>query len=525
VSLKRIVVIVLVLAAVAVATVAAMIPITSARARQAVIAQLSARLDSTVALESFEMRLLPRLSASGRGLAIHHHGRQDVPPLISIRQFAVSGGLIQLLRGHVNQVTVEGLDIMIPPRDQRDRDEDQAREEKEPQKKDENPAIGSMVIDRLESLDARVTILKSDPKKSPKVWAIHRLRMRDVGDQSMPFDAVLTNAVPPGEIATEGTFGPWDREEPGRTPLAGTFQFDRADLSVFKGISGILSSTGSFEGELGRLDVDGQTDTPDFTVEVGGHPVPLHTTYSATVDGTNGDTILNRIDASFLKTSLVAKGRVIDTTPGQPGRMVKLDVVIDRGRIEDVLLLAVKSTRPLVGGLSLQTSLIIPPGDRDVVEKLKLDGRFTMTNSHFTNVNVSQKITELSQRARGKQPNPEEKQVGSDFAGRFTLDGGKLTIPAVAFDVPGAGVRLAGYYNLRQEDMDFRGSLLTDAKVSQMTTGWKSWLLKVIDPLFGRDGGGSSIPIKVTGTRKAPSFGLDTGRVFSRDKERDVPKL
>lgn len=522
-SLKRIILVVLVLAAVAVVVVASMIPITSGRARQAVIAQLSERLDSTVELESFEMRLLPRLSASGRGLAIHHHGRQDVPPLISIRQFAVSGGFFQLLRGHVNNVTVEGLDIMIPPKD----DDDQKSPAKEDKKgkKDDPSALKSMVIDHLESLDARVTILKSDPKKTPKVWAIHRLRMRSVGDQSMPFDALLTNAVPPGEIATEGNFGPWDREEPGNTPLQGTFQFDHADLSVFKGISGILSSTGSFEGALGRLDVDGQTDTPDFTVEVGGHPVALHTTYSATVDGTNGDTILNRIDASFLKTSLVAKGRVVDTTPGQPGRMVKLDVVIDRGRIEDVLMLAVKSTRPLVGGLSLQTSLVIPPGDRDVVEKLQLDGRFTMTNAHFTNVNVGQKITELSQRARGKQPNAEEKPVGSDFAGRFVLDGGKLTIPAVAFDVPGAGVRLAGHYNLVQEDMDFRGSLLTDAKISQMTTGWKSWLLKVIDPLFGRDGGGSSIPIKVTGTRKAPSFGLDTGRVFSRDKDKDAPKL
>ena len=516
-SVKRFIVSLLILAVVVVLAIASIIPITSARARQAVIAQLSKRLDSTVELQSFEMRLLPRLSAFGTGLAIYHHGRRDVPPLISVRQFAVSGGFIQLLRGHVNQVTVEGLDIMIPPGDQREHDDTSKDSPKvDSATKDNDSAMGSMVIDRLETLDARVTILKSDPKKTPKVWAIHRLRMREVGDQSMPFEALVTNAVPPGEIATEGAFGPWDREEPGRTPLEGTFQFDRADLSVFKGISGILSSTGSFEGELGRIDVDGQTDTPDFTVEVGGHPVALHTTYSATVDGTNGDTILNRIDASFLETSFVAKGRVVDTTPGQPGRMVKLDVVIDKGRIEDVLLLAVKSTRPLVGGLSLQTSLIIPPGNRDVVEKLKLDGRFTMTRAHFTNVNVGQKITELSQRARGKQPDPQEKPVGSDFAGQFKLDAGKLTIPAVAFDVPGAGVRLAGYYNLKQEDMDFRGSLLTDARISQMTTGWKSWLLKMIDPLFGRDGGGSSIPIKVTGTRKAPSFGLDTSRVFSR---------
>jgi hypothetical protein len=33
---------------------------------------------------------------------------------------------------------------------------------------------------------------------------------------------------------------------PGRTPLKGKFTFGRADLSVFKGISGILSAHGTF---------------------------------------------------------------------------------------------------------------------------------------------------------------------------------------------------------------------------------------------------------------------------------------
>jgi hypothetical protein len=57
---------------------------------------------------------------------------------------------------------------------------------------------------------------------------------------------------------------------------------------------------------------------------------------------------------------------------------------------------------------------------------------------------------------------------------------------------------------------------LTDAKVSQMTSGYKRFLLRLIDPLFGKDGGGSAIPIKVTGSRSDPSFGLDKGRLFSR---------
>jgi hypothetical protein len=377
------------------------------------------------------------------------------------------------------------------------------------------------VIDELESVDARLTLVPSEPGRRAKTWSIHRLRMQSVGDRSMPFDATVTNAVPPGEIEAKGSFGPWDREEPGQTPLEGSFAFDRADLSVFKGISGILSSRGSFGGALARIEVQGETATPEFVVAVGGHPVPLHTRYSATVDGTNGDTILNRVDASFLKTAIVARGRVVSTA-GVEGRMVQMDVAIEQGRIEDVLRLAIKTPQPMVGALSLQTALVLPPGKRDVVEKLLLDGRFSLSDARFTNVDVSRKITELSQRGRGLKPDSRGRRVSSNFEGLFKLAEGRLTIPAVAFDVPGASVRLAGTYDLERENLDFRGTLLTDAKVSQMTSGIKRYLLKLIDPLFGRDGGGSAVPFKVAGTRSDPTFGLDTRRVFSRDRTAPV---
>ena len=45
------------------------------------------------------------------------------------------------------------------------------------------------------------------------MWTIHHLRMHDLGvDRPMPFEATLTNAVPPGEIETKGSFGPWQAE-------------------------------------------------------------------------------------------------------------------------------------------------------------------------------------------------------------------------------------------------------------------------------------------------------------------------
>lgn len=55
--------------------------------------------------------------------------------------------------------------------------------------------------------------------------------------------------------------------------------FQNADLSVFKGISAILSSEGGYHGALDHIAVQGWTDTPNFTVEIGGAPVHLRTDF------------------------------------------------------------------------------------------------------------------------------------------------------------------------------------------------------------------------------------------------------
>ena len=105
----------------------------------------------------------------------------------------------------------------------------------------------------------------------------------------------------------------------------------------------------------------------------------------------------------------------------------------------------------------------------------------------------------------------------SNFQGRFKLGHGSLRLPELQFAVPGAAVELAGTYGLRHETLDFKGSLLLDAKISETQTGIKSILLKIIDPLFKKKNGkGSAIPIKIEGKRDAPSFGVDFGRVFHR---------
>ncbi len=515
----------------------ATVPFTSAMAHKEAVAWLSEHFESEVELKELDLRLLP-LRARGKGLTVRHKGRRDVPPLISIAEFTADGGFSDLFRSHLSKLTVVGLEIQIPPKNRPSDSKDSSRasapttspEASRPDESKDEPEdvtdasesdsdlTKTFVIDELESNDARLVILRRDPEKDPRVWQIHRLRMRTLAiDRAMPFEAQLTNAVPPGQIDVKGHFGPWGRDDPGRTPLDGTFTFDKADLGVFKGISGILSAHGSFKGTLERLEVQGETDTPEFTVSASDLPVPLKTKYHAVVDGTNGDTILERVDASFLETSMVAKGGVVHT-PGRKGRTVFIDVVIGKGRIADVLRLAIKNPQPpMTGGLKLDAKLVLPPGDQDVVKKLQLDGAFDIENARFTDADVQRKINELSRRGSGKvKEEPASQRVTSDFSGSFTLGNGVLTIPQVVFDVPGAAVELAGTYNLESEVLDFSGMFFMDATISQTTTGFKSVLLKMVDPLFKKRGGGSAIPIRISGQRGSPSFGLDKGRIFNR---------
>ena len=168
------------------------------------------------------------------------------------------------------------------------------------------------------------------------------------------------------------------------------------------------------------------------------------------------------------------------------------------------------------GGLKLTTKLEIPPGDRDVVEKLQLEGVFTLVDASFTSDEVQTKISGLSQRTRGQNPNQKAERVASQFAGTFRLREADLAMPHVTFDIPGSAVRLSGRYGLTSERIDFSGTVFTDAKISEMTTGFNSLMLKPVDLLFNKQGGGSAIPITITGTRNEPKFGLDKGRVFTR---------
>ena len=247
-------------------------------------------------------------------------------------------------------------------------------------------------------------LLPKSADKDPHVFAIHHLVMHSVGlHRAARSSRKLTNAVPPGEIETKGSFGPWSPDDPGQTPLAATYTFDKADLGVFKGISGTLSSEGKFGGVLEKIEVEGKTSTPDFTVKISGHPVSLETTFSATVDGTNGDTLLHPVTAHFLNTVIVAQGGVVKS-PDKKGRLIDLDVTVNQGRLEDLMRLAVKADKPpMTGAITFHTKFDLPHENASVADRLNLNGKFHVAQGQFTSPAVAGKIETLSRKGQGSR--------------------------------------------------------------------------------------------------------------------------
>jgi len=336
--------------------------------------------------------------------------------------------------------------------------------------------------------------------------------------EKMSFEATLTNPIPKGVIHTKGTFGPWQREDPGATPLGGQYTFDNVVLSTVKGIGGNLTSTGTFDGQLNRIGVKGTTHTPDFRVNVSANPVPLETRFEAVVDGTDGDTYLNTVEGKFLRTSLTSRGAIVGAE-GVKGRTIKLHVTIDDGRIEDVLRLGVKGDNPaMTGALALNADMNLPAGPQDVMDRLQLAGRFQVNDARFTNAEIQKKLSDLSERARGLDPAEHATHVASNFQGQFRLADSVLSLREGAFELPGASVKVDGTYGLDSEALQFAGTARMKATISQAAGGgMKSVMLKVVDPLFKRDGAGAVLPITIRGTRNDPKFGLDFGRVLKRE--------
>jgi hypothetical protein len=492
--------------------------------RGRVVETLSTRFDSRVELATFDVSVFHGFEVSGGGLKLYPRHLDMQQPLFSVDNFSFRTGWRDLLRTpmHIGQVQISGLGINLPPKEQR---------HDIPKLNQGGSGSGKIeiLVDELLIDNATLILGTSKPGKVPLDFEISKLQMTSVGaNQPMHFHAILTNPKPVGNIDSTGYFGPYKAHSPGDSPVRGKYSFSHADLGTIKGIGGILSSTGVYQGTLNNIVVDGETDTPDFQLSTAKHPMPLHTKFHAIVDGTNGDTHLLPVDAMLGHSHIVASGDVV-RAQGMPGHDITLDVTVAPARIDDMLKLGVKTVPPVMtGNLTMHTKFHLPPGPGTVLDRLWLKGNFEITNVHFTSDKIQAKVDELSLRGQGKPKEAkgakeEHPDIASEMRGEFELGSQKITITDLDYRVPGAEVAMSGVYTLDGDTFNFHGVARMQAKVSEMVTGWKSWALKVADPLFMKHGAGTEVPIEVTGTRSEPHFGVEMGKVFGhKDKDKNV---
>ena len=495
--------------------------------REQAVEYLKKRFASEVELRALHVRLprtspLRLLMTRGRGVITHVDGegltmrlqsRPELPPIFAIRKFAFEidlGKLFDATRT-VPLVVVDGMEINVPPRGGQPANQAAAA----PESKDASPApngrLPSVLIEKVVVNDAVLVTLPRDPKKVPLRFDIHRLELDSAGPGvPMNYDARLTNPKPPGEIVSKGTFGPWAAGEPGDSPLAGEYVFEKADLGVFAGIAGILTSTGSFKGTLSAIEVKGEAKVPDFRMKTPNNPVPLATEFEVLVDGTNGNTVLRPVHATLGSTSFITSGAVI-RHEGEQRRTISLNVSMPDGAIRDLLRLAAKGPPFMEGRVQLETRIDIPPLSGKVRERLLLDGRFELLEGKFLRSTIQDQIDSLSRRGQGAPTSTEIDEVASYMSGEFRLENEALSFRSLTFGVPGAHVHLSGGYNLANDVIDMRGNLRLQSKVSGTVTGWKRWALKPVDPFFAKRGAGTFLNIKVDGTSQHPKFGLDRG--------------
>jgi hypothetical protein len=543
---------------VALAAVAVLVAIAMHRVepflRAEIVERLQKHFHARVEMDSFHVSFRDGVRAEGEGLRIwpsakmlsREPGAGD-DPLIRLDEFHFRAPLHYKAGEpiHISEMQLRGLVIHVPPQppslhpaqgESAAGSEDASRtadagaagagSQGAPGAAKPKGSIGwlSFVVDKMECTGAELVLETSKPGKLPLDFAIAHLALRNLtSGKAMEFDAELTNPRPVGKIHSTGSFGPWVVDDPGESPVIGDFTFDHADLATFKGIAGILNSTGHYQGTLRDIVVDGETETPDFRLTDFGNAMALHTRFHAKVDGTNGDTWLEPVEATLGHSHFTAQGqvmRVVVTENGAEhsvGHDIALNVNVDQGRIEDFLRLASRTATPLLTGeLTLRTALHIPPGAAPVHERMTLKGTFHLDQAQFASTKVQDGIRQLSLRGLGRPKEvktTDAASIRSEMDGSFAMAGGAVTLPALEYTVPGAQIQLAGDYGLKGGTLDFTGYAKMQATVSEMVGGWKGLLLKPADRLFKKDGVGTEVPIHIRGTHEAPEFGIDFDRM------------
>jgi hypothetical protein len=221
-----------------------------------VIEDLQEVSDSQVRVQAFRRTYFPHPGCVLDGVVFVHG--TNAKPLIRIDRLTIQGTYLGIFAHRVSLIDAERMQISIPAFGTAESFHAQR---------------STIEIGEIIANGTTLEFASRDPHKPPIRFDIHEASLRDVGGTGpLTYHLKVNNPDPPGEVTASGKFGIWNDNDPGETPVSGEYNFEKADLGVYGGIAGTLSSTGKFEGKLRHIDISGTTDVPNFEVTSGGIP-------------------------------------------------------------------------------------------------------------------------------------------------------------------------------------------------------------------------------------------------------------
>lgn len=471
--------------------------------REAITSLLEQRFAREVVIGSFRQTWFPP-GCVANDVRFLHRIRKDLPPLIAARELAVRTTWTGVLVHHIDKVKITGLRVTVPPAD---------GSGKSPVMPNENGGARISSIDEVEADNANLTLLPRMPGGSSTVVQIHQMRLDHISAGSpLAFHVSLRYSRPAGELTASGKLGPWRKDNFDATPISGEYKFADAELKTFQGLTGVLSAAGTFNGDLARISLDGSADVPAFHVDGSARKFHLTATYGASVDTRAADTQLNRVEAHAGHTIILARGKIA-SREGENGKTASLDLNIEKGRIEDLLnYFSEERQASMAGAVKLRAHAELPPG-QGFLKRISLAGEFNLSGAQFTNPKRQEPVNHLGESAAGekkKEQDEDPRTIAANLKGHVAARNGLATLSNLAFDFPGSTAEMNGTFNLLSKWVDIRGTLRTEGKLPDATSGFKSVLLKIATPFLKKQKL-TVVPFRIKGDASNPSVGLDLG--------------
>jgi hypothetical protein len=457
---------------------------------------------SQVKIDRYHRTFFPNPGFVATGLTLRRNSAPDLAPVGSAESLIVEGRWLDLLllRRRVSMVSVEGLHVVIPPVGSR------ANQEDFPPGSSADFRGPTTVVEHFNLHNAVLDIMRIDGDRYSfpiRKLAIGNLRR----GEAISYILDMQNAKPTGRIRSTGSFGPILPNNLGATPVSGDFTFAPVNLGDIHGISGMLSASGRFHGTLASIESDWTSDTSDFAV---GRGRPTHVTFAGhgTINGLNANIVLHRVEIHTGATTVQAKGTII----GSP-KVSNFDIAVTNGSVQDLLLPFLHDEVPIVGPVWLHSHATVAASEKGVkfLQRLFMDGTFDIPAERLTNQTTERNLSAFSRRAQDVKASEANaglsdinssstSDVLSSLGGRAKIRNGIVSTERLTFRIPGASVDLNGIYNLSDRTVHLLGNLHMQSGVSHVTTGYKSLLLRPLNPFFKKDNLGAVIPIEISGS-------------------------